>query len=117
MRLAIRIVALLGLLVSLGMGVFATQAWLMPSEEDQISEERAQAAFRKDEESKAAKTPAERRKLEQEALELMTSARLWAEGARNRLRTNRLGMVLCVGGALASLVVLLLTRRRARASA
>ena len=117
LRKIVRAFALLFLLVSVVIGVFATYVWLTPSDEQRLYEQMHLEALEKLKKAEAAKGTSAGAALAKEAKDAVDWAQAWGRGNRERLGWNRLGVLASAGAALLSLVILALTFIRRKSNA
>ena len=109
LRTIVRVLAVLFLIGSIGIGALATYVYLTPSDEEQLYQQKHQEAIEKLQRAEAARgTPAEAR-LAKESKEAADSAEAWGRGYRERLWWNRMGVLASAGAAFLSFMIFLVT--------
>ena len=109
LRKIVRVFSVLILTGSLAVGAVATYVYLSPSDEEKLYDQKHREAIEKLREAEAARGTAAEARLAKEAREAASSAEAWAEGYRQRVQTNRLGVLASGVVAFLSVIILLLT--------
>ena len=109
LRKAIRVLAILFLLGSIALGSFATYVYLTPSDEQILYDQKHAEATQKLKAAEAARGTSEESRFRKEAQDAAQSAALWGQGYRERVQSNRLGIIASAGIGFLSIVALLLT--------
>lgn len=111
---------LFGLLVFGGGCIGAVGSQLIPNDECALADQYKADADRLDRDAEAARGKPDEAKLKEQALDKMKSARVWAEGCRDRKRTTTMAMIAGIIAAIVGLIMavsgLLLFMRGRRAS-
>ena len=109
LRKLVRVLAIVMLVGSVVLGSFAVSVYLTPSDEEKLYDQKHQEAIEKLQKAEAAKGTSAEALLSKEAREAAASADVWAQGYRERTRSNRLGVLASASVAFLSFIVLLLT--------
>ena len=106
MKKLLRILGILILFGSLGLGTAGLYHWMKPSDEEKLYIEKTREAATKIKLAEAAKGTPEEAGLAGEAKAAQQSALVWGQGYRDRLRNNRLAVLASFGGIIVGGILL-----------
>jgi len=106
MKKTFRLLGIIILFGSLGLGTAAFYHWKKPSDEEKLYIDKTREASAKLKLAEAAKGTPEEAALAAEAKQAMRSAELWGEGYRDRLRKNRYAVLASFAGVIVGAILL-----------
>jgi len=115
LRKIVRVLAIVVLIGSVVAGSLATYVYLTPSDEQKLYDQKHQEAIEKLQKAEAARGTVAEARLAKEAKEAAAWADAWGQGYRDRMQSNRLGVLASGAVAFLSFVVLMFTFTRRKA--
>ena len=106
MRKLLRILGIVILFGSLGLGTAAIYHWKKPSDEEKLYIDKTREAAEKLKQADAARGTPEEPALLEEAKQAQNSARLWGQGYHDRLENNRYALLASFAGVIVGGIVL-----------